>query len=172
MSHPKHLATSDRSALIRLAATMPVGDPTRRAILEGLKKADAATPPQVAGLMASLKQVPGVKSVYVTDTWSDGYYHLRVVVEPKEGKNELGGWSGKIVEFESSKGRFGKFYNLPDYPKVIAVVRALVKRSGLTVENITGPTKVYEFQDQWAKANRTPRLSGYDGNEISVELYV
>jgi len=36
----RKLASSDRSALIRLASTMPVGDETRRAILAGLTQTD------------------------------------------------------------------------------------------------------------------------------------
>ena len=169
----KNLTASDRSSLIRLAASLPVGDENRRAILAGLVEAKTAAeaPESVNALMATLGRVPGVANVYITDTWSDGYFHLRVVLDPKESKNVLGGWSGKVIDLEYARGRYGKFFNIPDFAKVVAAIRALTKRSGLTIEGVEGPKKVYEFQDQWAKARREPRLSGYDGKEISIELY-
>jgi len=169
----RNVTASDRSALIRLASSLPAGSPERKAILAGLERVGSDVPPQVQALMNQLQRVQGVSNVYVTDTWSDGYFHLRVVVEPKESKNALGGWSGKIVEFATrANGGYGKFYNLPDYPKVAALIRSLASRSGLRVENIAGPTKVYAFQDSRSKAMREPRLSGYEDKEISVEVYV
>ena len=39
---PRNLTASDRSALIRLASTMPAGSPERKAILAGLTKKKAA----------------------------------------------------------------------------------------------------------------------------------
>jgi hypothetical protein len=169
----RRFTASDRSALIKLASSLPAGSSERKAILAGLERVGGVVPDQLQYLMNELQHVQGVSNVYVKETWSDGYFHLGVVLEPKESKNALGGWSGKIVEFATrANGSFFKFYNLPDYPKVAALVRSLVSRSGLRVENITGPTKVYAFQDSRSKAMREPRLSGYEEKEISVEVYV
>ena len=42
---PRSLTASDRSALIRLASTLPVGSEERKAILNGLSKAASKLPP-------------------------------------------------------------------------------------------------------------------------------
>ena len=165
------LTAQDRSSLIRLASSLSAGSAERKAILAGLSKNSADETPAVKALMRDLGRINGVPNVYITDTRNDGYYHLRVVLTPKEGRNEMGGQSGKVVDLEYSRGRWGQFYNLLEYPKVASAVRALVKRSGLAKESIEVPKKVYEPQDQTAKALREPRLSGYAGKEISIELY-
>ena len=170
----KNLTASDRKSLIRLASALPAGSPERRAILAGLQKAPVAksaanATPAVEALMRDLGRIPGVDTVYITDTWSDGYFQLRVVLEPKEGPNALGGRSGKTIEFEYARGRWGKFFNIPNFAKIMAAIRKMVKKSDLTIDGIAGPKKVYEFQDRASKGS--PRLSGYDDNEVAVELY-
>jgi len=170
----KTLTASDRKSLIRLASALPAGSPERRAILAGLQKAPVAksaanATPAVEALMRDLGRIPGVDTVYITDTWSDGYFQLRVVLEPKEGPNALGGRSGKTIEFEYARGRWGKFFNIPNFAKIMAAIRKMVKKSDLTIDGIAGPKKVYEFQDRASKGS--PRLSGYDDNEVAVELY-
>lgn len=162
-----------RSNRIHLAASFPVGDPRRRAILATLRQA-GDVPPVVADLMASLRQVPGVSGVYITDyNYPDGYFHLRVRLALHEGPNALGGWSQKVITFNYSRGRSGDFYNIKDYPKVLSAIRRTVERAAdVTVDSIEGPQKFYEYQDLWDKRQRTPKLSGYDGQEVSVEIYV
>lgn len=168
-----------RMASVRMlhkASTLPKGDETRRRILANLvkmQKSARGEPPALQEFMKALERVPGVRSVYVTDIWRDGYYHLRVVVEPKAGPNALGGYSGKTIDIKTrATSGYTTVYNLPDYPKVVAAVRALARRSGFSIEGIQGPQKLYEFQDAYDRARKEPRLSGYDGNEISIELYV
>jgi hypothetical protein len=167
------LSASDRSALIKLASSLPSGSPERRAILAGLQQKKASDlPVGVQSLLTDLERINGVSSATITDSWRDGYYQISVSIEPKEGKNELGGWSGKIVSLSTrANAPYGKFYNLPDYRKIAFAVRALVSRSGLRVENMSGPSKVYEFQDRISKMRGEPRLSAYDGNKIVIQLY-
>lgn len=50
---PKALTASDRSALIRLASTLPAGSGERRAILAGLKQARAPRENQTAGRLSA-----------------------------------------------------------------------------------------------------------------------
>jgi len=133
--------------------------------------AGVVTSPEVLRFMQELGRVPGVQAVDVADIWHDGYHLLQVKVEPKESRNAVGGWSNKTIEFAVSASRYGKFFNLPDYPKVIMAVRALAKRSGLTVESLEGPKKVYEYQDPRYRMTKEPRISGYDGNSIMIAVY-
>lgn len=129
-------------------------------------------PASVQTLLDKLKRIPGVKATYIADTWHDGYFHLRVVVEPKASRNSVGGTSDKAFRINTSAhGGYVVVFNLPDYPAVIRAVQTLTKQSGLRLDSITGPAKLYEFQDARARAQRLPRLSGYDENEISVEVY-
>jgi len=171
---PLGRVASLRSATLQLAAAQPVGSPLRRGLLATLqqKVADANTPPSITSLMADLSRVPGVKSVYITDTWKDGYFHLRAVLEAK-GTVDGGRQLGATFDIQTrATGGYVKVFNLPNYPKTVMGIKAAVKRSGLTVEGFAGPTKLYEYQDAWAKAQREFRLSGYEGNEVSIEVYV
>ncbi len=117
-------------------------------------------------LVSVLGRIPGVDECYITDTWDDGYRHLRVrLVEDKKTH----------IFYERSRTR--KLWVFPEYPKIIRMVRKLVanaKRLGQVrfVENIQGIKKVYGPQSRYEKQMKTPRESGYEDNEIWVEVYV
>ena len=60
----KSLTASDRSALIRLAASLPVGDANRRAILAGLLMVSDTSGGQTAGSRIASSFDPGDKVLY------------------------------------------------------------------------------------------------------------
>lgn len=168
-----------RSQVIRLASALPPHSDARRQLLAVLsapveKKADSPTSPTVRDLMGALNRVPGVKSVYVTDTWpQENWYHLRVVLETKatvEGHRQLG--ANFDIKLRATGG-YVTVYNIPDFKRTIAGIRAVVRQSGVSVDNISSPTKLYEYQDAWDKAHakKGDRLGGYDENEVSVEFW-
>lgn len=75
------LSSSDRSALLRLAASLPTGDESRRAILYGLSKAaakvqkdlDESKPVIMSGLKG-VKSTPGTKkfkNMDAFDKWAE-----------------------------------------------------------------------------------------------------
>lgn len=168
-----------RSQLIRLAASLPTHSEERRQLLAVLdapveKKADSPTSPNVRALMGALNRVPGVKSVYVADTWpSDNWYLLRAVLESKgtvEGRRQI---EAKFEIKLRATGGYVTVYNIPDFKRTIAGIRAVVRQSGLSVDNISVPTKLYEYQDAWEKSRggKGSRLGGYDENEVSIEIW-
>ena len=129
--------------------------------------------PAIDELMADMRRLQGVEDVYVTETWNDGYHHLRIVLKPQPGKTPWGGMSstGTYDIATTARGRYETVYNFPQYPKIIRAIRALVKRSGLSLDGIQGLKKVYQYQDAWDRAEGVPKKGGYRGNEISVEVY-
>jgi len=160
--------------LIKKMARLAQSNPDLRPhLLPLLRKHARGYPPAIESLMADFRRLQGVESVYVTDTWKDGYYHLRVVLKPQSGKTPWGGTSNTgIFEIQTTaRGGFSTIYNFPLYPKIIRAVRALVKRSGLFLEGIGGLRKVYEYQDRYDRQRGTPKKGGYNDREISVEVY-
>lgn len=123
-------------------------------------------------LLADLKRVPGVSSAYVDDTWKDGYHRVVIQLEPSEGWNDLGGWSEKTFDIRlRSNSGYTTVYNISNYAKIARAVTNVVRGSKLEFESSEGPKKVYEFQDQWSRDRREPRLGGYLTNQIIIDVY-
>lgn len=160
-----------RTRLRRLAHENPS---LRTPIYNLLKQAYDKYPPVIQDLVSKLKRIPGVKDVYVGDTWKDGYYQLRVVLKPQPGKTPWGGVTrdGTFEIAPTARGGFTTVYNFPDYRKIMRAIRSLVKRSGLHVEGVAGIRKIYEYQDAYARRRGEPRRGGYEDDEIVLELYV
>jgi hypothetical protein len=123
--------------------------------------------------MAELRRIPGVGKVNVTDTWPpDHWYNILVELEPKssvDGHRQY----GKTFEINTHKNyRSVTVYNIPDMKRTLHAIRKAVAQSELTLESpIVGPSKVYEYQDEWDRRQRTPRAGGYEHNDVFIELY-
>lgn len=118
--------------------------------------------PTAQSLMADLKRVPGVKDVYETDVWKDGYYHFRVVLKT----------DGTIpVQVHANRGHRDLF-QIKDLKRTLMAIRRVLKKADISIDNIEIPKRVYEYQDRYDQARRNPRASGFEDNEVKVEFYV
>lgn len=72
------LSSTDRSALIRLASSLPAGDETRRAILAGIKMADDKYEALHKQMINKIKGIDGVKK----DGTTPGSYKWKSPLDP------------------------------------------------------------------------------------------
>lgn len=160
--------SSVRTQIIRLASAHPEHSAEQRQALTLLrasveKQSDSNTTPKIDALMEDLKKVPGVKTVYVADTWPrDYWYHIRVVLV-----NSKTSFSIRARAPEQT------FFVIPDLGAARRGILAAVKKSKLQLdETICFPEKKYEFLDSFTKmyGGMKPR-SGYDENEVSIQVY-
>jgi hypothetical protein len=114
-----------------------------------------------AGLIERIKQIPGVSSAHISDTWNDGYRQITVVLKTQ----------GTIPVTVEARGAHRNLYQIPDYAKVAAAVRAAAKASGLHVEAVGGLKKVYEYLDPRYSRRGDKRESGFTDNRMIVEVY-
>lgn len=113
------------------------------------------------GLISRLSQIPGVSRAFVSDTWHDGYNRITVVLKTQ----------GTIPVTVEARGAHQNLHQISDYAKTAAAVRAAAKASGLFVEGVVGPKKIYEYvRPQYRRAG-DKRESGFDGKEMYVEVY-
>lgn len=124
--------------------------------------------------MAELRRIPGVRSVEIADTWPpDHWFYILVNLETKatvEGRRQI----GKSFDIVVHKNRPSiTVYNIPNIKPTLHAIRKVVQRSEMPLENpITGPSKVYEYQDAWDKRNnRGERLGGYNDTAVHIQLY-
>ena len=114
-----------------------------------------------AGLIERIKQIPGVSSAHISDTWNDGYRQITVVLKTQ----------GTIPVTVEARGAHRNLYQITDYAKVAAAVRAAAKASGLHVEAVGGLKKVYEYLDPRYSRRGDKRESGFTDNRMIVEVY-
>jgi hypothetical protein len=114
-----------------------------------------------SGLIERIKQIPGVSSAHISDTWHDGYRQITVVLKTQ----------GTIPVTVEARGAHRNLYQIPDYAKVAAAVRAAAKSSGLYVEAVGGLKKVYEYLDPRYSRRGDKRESGFTDNRMIVEVY-
>ena len=155
----RFLTARDRLLLNRIVASLPEGSPGKKlAIVE-----KPENHPQIKELIRNLEKVPGISDVSVVDTWNDGYVRLYVYMR-----------TGEPLYLQYRSNRWDNFNTIPNYQKISLAVRAVVRRSGVVVEGLTGPSKVYEIQDPYAikRPGDPPPLSGYDDYKFDLQVYV
>ena len=99
---PRNLTASDRSALIKLASTLPAGSPERKAILSGLKKATVSRAEEALSLLAEY----GIKADR-DDLISDGFGQIIAELEDGRFVVTLNGYPEPFVEQELPYKRLG-----------------------------------------------------------------
>ncbi len=153
------LTARDRLLLNRIVASLPAGSPGKR--LATVEKPE--NHPQIKELIHNLERVPGISDVSVVDTWNDGYVRLYVNMK-----------TGDPVYLNYRANRFDSFYTIPNYQKISQAVRAVVRRSGVVVEGLTGPSKVYQIRDPYEikRPGDPPPLSGFDDYKFDLQVYV
>ena len=113
-------------------------------------------------LLRQLKAIPGVSSAHVSDTWpEDGFVQISVVLKTH----------GKISVATEARGRYQDLYQIPDYAKVSAAVRAAVNASGMPVDGVEGLKKVYAYLDPRYSHHGEKREGGFPDNTMVVAVY-
>jgi putative sterol carrier protein len=113
-------------------------------------------------LLQQIKAIPGVSSAHVSDTWpEDGFVQISVVLKTH----------GKISVATEARGRYQDLYQIPDYAKVSAAVRAAVNASGMPVDGVEGLKKVYAYLDPRYSHHGEKREGGFPYNTMVVAVY-
>ncbi len=129
----KNLTSSDRKSLIRLAASLPKGDKSRRAILAGLRARTASSlRSRLSPGSSHYVAVPkGVEYEEWSDNWGPGgtqegaFFHL-FEVWPNYERRSMGRPESEAAfpiraQVINRNGRRGKSFHLPDDPRIVVL---------------------------------------------------
>lgn len=122
----------------------------------------ASYSPIASALMQNLERISGVANVEINDEWKDGYYNFFVRLKP----------SGTKTIFPTARGRDAKVYEIKDYRKILGAIRRVIKSSGVALDGLAGPKKLYEYQDKHLRRRQEPAQSGYVDTVVNIEFYV